>query len=315
MQTKIIIVLLCVIIFGGIFVTVNMIRQVTASSRTDQITGNFYIKSLDLNYSSLSPVTLLINVKNAVQMRFGNTENEANLSQWEPYAPSKEWLLKTGPGTKTVYAEFINASNTIYRTTAELSVGLVTNTFDWGQDNWWVYNYAENTEYNVFYPTSWESKGGLENTGFIWAGDSRWSIDSPEEPDSILALLTYPSWSGNKALDLRNATVSVYLRGDDLDLKGAQIYFWVHSRARWHFTSHPLTVSQGQWGNKVTFKLLNDESLWHRSYSADPNLNSLDFTLGVADSYGFSFIGFPPGNKVTGKLSMDEFTIEPNQSN
>jgi hypothetical protein len=35
----------------------------------------------------------------------------------------------------------------------------------------------------------------------------------------------------------------------------------------------------------------------------------LDTVLGSAVSYGFSFVGFPTGQEVTGKFSMDELTI------
>ena len=35
-----------------------------------------------------------------------------------------------------------------------------------------------------------------------------------------------PTTAQTDPLDLRGAEVSVYLRGDDLDLKGAKCYFW-----------------------------------------------------------------------------------------
>ena len=110
---------------------------------------------------------------------------------------------------------------------------------------------------NVFYPVSWEKSGGFHGSGYIWADDSRWRIDTPENPHSILALLIYQRWKtprgvgqgtldgkGGPVLDLRNAEVSLYLRGDNLDLKGAKLYFWVVSGfTRWHFDGQPLAVS------------------------------------------------------------------------
>jgi len=69
----------------------------------------------------------------------------------------------------------------------------------------------------------------------------------------------------------------------------------------------PLKVSDGQWGERQTFVLKNDETLWHRSWSGRPqNPGSLDQVL-TGDSYGFSFVGF--SEEVTGKFSMDEFQI------
>ena len=131
---------------------------------------------------------------------------------------------------------------------------------------------------------------------------------------SVLAFIHYQRWVKGDRLDLRNAKVSVYLRGDGLDLKGAKCFFWAVSakgrkKSRWHYTSHPLKVNDGNWGDKQTFVLKNDESLWHRSWSRDASKRvSLDYLLGNTDSYGFSFLGFSGG--VTGKVLMDELEIE-----
>ena len=114
---------------------------------------------------------------------------------------------------------------------------------------------------------------------------------------------------GGPRLDLRDARVVVYLRGDGLDLKGARCYFWVNvPHNRFHFTGHPLKVSKEVWGKEQTFVLKNDEALWTRTYAyTEPA--SLDRLLREAHSYGFSFIGFPEGKEVTGKFSMDQFRI------
>ena len=67
-------------------------------------------------------------------------------------------------------------------------------------------------------------------------------------------------------------------RGDDLDLKGAECYFWVHSGGtRWHYTGRPLKIHHGEWGPPEHFVLVNDESLWHRSWA--PSRASLDALL------------------------------------
>ena len=208
----------------------------------------------------------------------------------------------------------------------------VVNTFDQGRESWQVYDYNGGIVGvgNVFFLPSWEKTGGVGDSGHIWADDSRWRIDTPENPHSILAFILYRRWVAldkektareNEAprptgyvkgeeLDLREAEISVYLRGDGLDLKGAKCYFWVfdsQTGTRWHYTSKPLKVSDGQWGERQTFVLKNDETLWHRSWSGRPqNPGSLDQVL-TGDSYGFSFVGF--SEEVTGKFSMDEFQI------
>jgi hypothetical protein len=194
--------------------------------------------------------------------------------------------------------------------------GTLVDTFNAGGQGWQIYDYNGQpfgTEggVNVFYPVTWESSGGVGDSGYVWADDSRWRIDTPETPDSILSFIIYQSWVGQPAVDLRNKTVSVYLRGDNLDLKGASVYFWAYGQSsRWHLTSRPLSVSQGAWGTKETFVLTDNESLWHNSWHSA----SLDSVLASCDSFGFSFVGFPYSQEVTGKFSMDELTIGATQS-
>jgi hypothetical protein len=113
--------------------------------------------------------------------------------------------------------------------------------------------------------------------------------------------------------------LSVYLRGDDLRLYGAECYFWVHAPGvRWHFSGRPIPIADGHWAPQPSRLLLeNDESLWHRSYSSEEYWRRsypqggprLDSVLGEAHSYGFSFVGFD--REVQGRLSMDEFEIRP----
>lgn len=199
------------------------------------------------------------------------------------------------------------------------------NTFDAGRESWQVYDYNGGSgNENVFFLTSWEKTGGVGNSGYVWGDDSMWRIDTPEDPHSILPLILYHRWIAEdleegpsptprptgfrqeEALDLRGARVSVHLRGDDLDLKGAQCFFWVHSGGtRWHYTGRPLKIHHGEWGPPEHFVLVNDESLWHRSWA--PSQTPLDDMLMNSASYGFSFVGF--SEEVTGKLSMDQFEL------
>jgi hypothetical protein len=107
-------------------------------------------------------------------------------------------------------------------------------------------------------------------------------------------------------LDLRGAEVSVRLRGDGLDLKGAKGYFWaMGGTGRWHYTGRPLKITQGAWGPEERFVLPSDESQWH--FSWPPGGGNLNQALKTSHSCGFSFVGF--SGEVTGKFSMDDFRL------
>ena len=190
---------------------------------------------------------------------------------------------------------------------------LLLNSFNSDREGWQAYDYNGGIAGggNVFYPLNWEKAGGVNTSGYVWADDSQWRIDTPESPNSILAFIIYRKWVSGLALDLREAEVSVFLRGDGLNLKGGRCYFWAldqESGTRWHYTSQPLEVTQGRWGEPLRFRLKNQESLWHRTWARTPsNPASLDEVLRTCDSYGFSFLNF--SGEVTGKLSMDELAI------
>ncbi|NUQ64903.1 MAG: hypothetical protein HUU20_20765 [Pirellulales bacterium] len=202
----------------------------------------------------------------------------------------------------------------------------IVNTFDRGRESWQIYDYNGGIANggNVFFLPTWEKTGGVENSGYIWGDDSRWRIDTPEDPHSILAFILYHHWitldemePGRTTprptvslpegrLDMRDAEVSVRLRGDGLDLKGAKCYFWVMGgSARWHYTARPLNIAQGTWGPEERFVLPNDEAQWHMSWP--PGGGRLDDTLKTSHSCGFSFVGF--SEEVTGKFSMDQFRV------
>jgi len=189
----------------------------------------------------------------------------------------------------------------------------VVDTFDANAEGWQVYDYNGGISGggNVFYPATWESSGGVGNSGYVWGDDSRWRIDTPEDPHSILSFIVYRRWIGGGTLDLRDARMSVSLRGDALDLKGGSVYFWVLGHGggttRWHLTTSPLDVADGEWDSLQSVILANDESLWHRSWAWENNPASLDQVLRSADSYGFSFVGF--SEEVTGRFSMDQLSL------
>jgi hypothetical protein len=193
----------------------------------------------------------------------------------------------------------------------------LVNNFDKDAAGWQTYDYdgGRGDAKNSFYPLTWESTGGVNNSGYVWADDSRWRIDTPENPHSILAFIIYRRWVEEDELDLRDAELSVYLRGDGLDLKGAKCQFWAlnaENGTRWHYSGRPFAVPEGDWGAKQSVTIENDESLWYRSWSRDPsNPATLDHVLSKCDSYGFSFIEF--SEEVTGKIAMDELELRLSQ--
>jgi hypothetical protein len=191
---------------------------------------------------------------------------------------------------------------------------MIRNTFDKGPEGWCSYDYHASIVddgVNVFVLTVWARAGGVNDTGYIWTNHRRWSADVPENPISILPFIFYRSWVGADPVDLRNAQVSVYLRGDGLQRHGAACYFWVYGLGtRWHLISQPLGIAEGRWADTPNrFVLRDDESLWHRSWSGDPASSApLARVLGHVESYGFSLVGF--SREVSGRLSMDEFEIQ-----
>jgi len=164
-------------------------------------------------------------------------------------------------------------------------------------------------------PCRYFESGGFNDEAYVTADDSLWTIDTPASPQSILALII-PSmlWTKSPPMDLRHTTISFSLRGDDLQLYGATCYFWIvtflPASTRWHYTSQPLTIPEGKWSELQTIVLNPRESLWHCSFSMKNPRVSLNDTLDVCMSFGFSFVGF--SEKVTGKLSLSEFTIHKN---
>jgi hypothetical protein len=191
---------------------------------------------------------------------------------------------------------------------------VIENSFRQGPEAWCSYDYHASIVgggTNVFILATFTSQGGVDDSGYIWVDHTRWSADTPEKPLSILPLLFYRSWIDADPVDLRDAEISVYLRGDGLRLDGAQCYFWICGLGtRWHYTDHPLDISDACWADEpLRFHLPDDDSRWHRSWSVDPgNPAGLTRLLSQTPSYGFAFVGF--SSEVSGRLSMDQFKIE-----
>ena len=151
----------------------------------------------------------------------------------------------------------------------------------------------------------------MNDSGYVWADDSRWSIDTPEQPHSILPFIFYRNWRNEDLIDLSDAQISVYLRGDELQLYGARCLFWIHGgHTRWHLASTPLDIGDGSWlSDPNRFTLSTSAAKWHLSWhSPKVEATPLDSLLAETESYGFSFVGF--SQEVTGRFSMDEFEIK-----
>ena len=110
------------------------------------------------------------------------------------------------------------------------------NTFKNDNEHWCVYEFIDDKS-DMFHYSIWRP-------GYIESNDTLWSEDTPENPHSVLAFIRYSEWAGEEPCDLRGKTITVSLRGKDLNLKGANIYFWVMSGgARFHRIS-PLSIGK-----------------------------------------------------------------------
>lgn len=188
---------------------------------------------------------------------------------------------------------------------------MIRNCFDNGPESWCSYDYHGSMVadgVNIFILATWSSDGGPDGTPCVWTDHRRWSADTPEKPLSILPLLHYRSWVDAGPVDLGNAEMSAWLRGDDLMLDGACCYFWVHAAGtRWHLIGQPLDIADGVWiRQQVSLRPAGQE--WHCSWSIDPDRPTpLPEVLGAVHSYGFSFVGF--SRQVTGRLSLAGFEL------
>lgn len=180
-------------------------------------------------------------------------------------------------------------------------------------ENWYVYDYdgGSGLNVNVFYPVE-------DNGEYVTADDSKWRVDTPEDPDSVLAFIRYQRWvesggtvvtSNGDPIDLTGATVRFELRGDGLDLKGGHCTFWVLSydrSQRWHNTVTLPSVVNGSWSS-YTLLIENDPGDWHMSWEGSPQTDDLGLVLANVHSYGIAFVGF--SSEPTGAIDMRGFTF------
>jgi hypothetical protein len=288
----------------------------------------------------VSSATIISNFSAARFARYGNTPEEMRESDWEPYTSRRQWYLPgyNYPIRRQVYAEFrnrdlrkINTALPIYPCSDFQDAGKLpmaeipdprssdkvwSDDFDQADGRW--ASYQDSLGYgNVFFPLSYEEAGGVDGGGYAWTDSSRWNIDAPENPDSALVALIYwrwlfsPVWRARSGLgdsvDLDDTTVSVQLRGENLDLKGGHVTFWMLcDGSRWHLKSSYLNIENDAWTtNKVL--LSKDPSKWALSWSrGEPPA----FCLSHVESFGFAIAGFRFSQEPTGVFQMDKLSID-----
>jgi hypothetical protein len=175
-------------------------------------------------------------------------------------------------------------------------------------------SYAYFPDGHIYRDPRYDPAGGPDGRPCVWADDTLWTIDTPEQPNSILFFIQYRHWLQELPIDLRGAELRFRLRGDHLALHGARCYFWavthVPAATRWHFVGQPVAVPEGGWGDEAVLRLAADPAQWHCSFVSKPALHrpaGLLPTLAACFSYGFSFVGF--SEKVTGRVALADFQM------
>lgn len=183
-------------------------------------------------------------------------------------------------------------------------------------DGWHAYDYRAGA--NIRPAVNMHNPAVPLPGGAVRVDDSMWSIDDPESPKSVLALMRYDEWTvrdgrlattRNPGDDLRGSCVRFKLRGA-VDLHGGHLTFWVMSPAvgqRWH-TPLPLSAVTSGWQQ---VEIRPSEVNWRRSWSwngpkAKPEL---DIALGAAGSYGIGIVGFGDEQEPAGWLEMRNFRV------
>lgn len=176
--------------------------------------------------------------------------------------------------------------------------------FEQGPDNWEMGRNKTHTEGVTWHKNIFGYYGeGVElqcqetggHSGRFCYSESPWYFDDNHGQFAWLFLIANRRTEGTGVIgkDLRNATVRVSLRGRDLQLNGAHLYFWVQGPAPfirdtspadrrpgaqrktsvneyvkevyrcWAFTGVPLQdyLKDGKW-HSVSFELVPDESQW-----------------------------------------------------
>jgi hypothetical protein len=177
-----------------------------------------------------------------------------------------------------------------------IAAGITRATADEGpdlMDGWHVYDYRAGLDVvpavNVFEPA-------VAVGDAVWANHRQWSIDDPESPPSVLALVRYDEWTtATGRVDAARSEGSEVtclrfeLRATDLDLRGGVVDFWLVSSTlgeRWH--SPPLEVDES-WTEHEVRPGEGWRNSWRRD-RADPA--DLAGVIRSTDSIGVGFVGF-----------------------
>ena len=128
--------------------------------------------------------------------------------------------------------------------------------------------------------------------------------------------------------DLRNAEITLALRGRNFQRQGTQLFFWMQGTPatyNWALTAYPIAASldDGQWHDEKII-LHNDESRWrpmgllngglarkirvfHSLSAADGSLN--DLLNGQHINFGFLLCGLDPNALPSGSIDLEEIAI------
>ena len=211
----------------------------------------------------------------------------------------------------------------------------------------------------AFYHESWDAgpagwQGGMsgkdllhESEGGVSGGFMRFhepSGDDSNHVDGIGTLhltsyfypTTHPSqsgfhgWLGGGDLDLRDAKVTISVRGNQFVSNGSEFVWWTQSdndiakqltphwrRANWAYTGFSLTdaLLSGKW-ETVSYRLTNDPHAW--TYGGNnlaqnrPNYeyDSINNSLARLTCDFFHLLAFiDPKNRPVGSIDIDEFTV------
>ena len=145
----------------------------------------------------------------------------------------------------------------------------------------------------------------MDGGGYGWTDTSRLKLDVPDD-NSVLAFMTILVWHGYDYIDLRDAYLQVWLRGQQFDLKDATMYMHVVTDiGRWHYTGEPMMIGDDWTWNGFWIK--GDETLWTNTWRRNGQLGGLDRS-GVT-MFGFGFRGHDPEDLPTGIIEIDELEI------
>ena len=194
-------------------------------------------------------------------------------------------------------------------------------------------------------PLGWDPEGG--RSGGCAYTESPWYFDSNHgEFMWFYMVLLGPNphgeaWGAVRTQDIRDAVVSVGLRGRDVQLRGTRLYLWVqgnrgpHIReiynpgdplVNWALTSQPIgdELVDGAW-HDFELTLHSDESQWSQMGLLNRGLprkiiveQSLSFATGTLDRmlngshYGLGFLlgGVDPNDPPTGRIDIDRIEIK-----